>query len=118
MEFMIWLTSAAAPWIGVLSLAVFALIPAVYFFSSARPMMKRVRVTCPETGGALKIRLGINLFRDPRKIGKGLDVVGCPHFSGEEVTCSKGCLLTCRVQQLHRIAGQRHAQKPVLAAIQ
>lgn len=116
MEFLTWLTSAIAPWIGVLSLSVFALIPAVYFLSVARPSLKKVSVACPESGETLRVAMEIDIFRNPLKIGKGIDVVRCPHFFGEEVVCSKGCVLTAKVQQIHRRAGERHLEKTAVVA--
>ncbi|MBI3804685.1 MAG: hypothetical protein HY282_13085 [Nitrospirae bacterium] len=114
MEFAIWSASTVGPWIGLLSIGVLALIPTVYWLSSARSMVKRVKVICPESGKGMKVRLGINIFRNPQKIGKGLDVVRCPHFDGE-VTCSKGCLLTARAQQVHRMESERHEKNSTMA---
>ena len=111
MESVMWLTSALSHWIGILSLGVFALVPAVYFYSSSKSPVKRVPVACPETGEQIKILMKVNIFRNPQKIGKGLDVVSCPHFSREEITCSKGCVLESRAQQIHRMDGERHIEK-------
>lgn len=116
MDSVMSLLSVISPWLGVLSLGVFALIPTIYLLSSARPPVKRVQVRCPETGEPLKVRLKINIFRDPRKAGKGLDVASCPHFSSEEILCSKGCILTARAQQVHRTAGERHVEKTAMVA--
>ncbi len=114
MESVIWLTSAIGPWIGILTFGAFALIPTVYFLSSARPPRKSVRVVCPESGEPLKVLMRINIFRNPRKVGKGLDVVSCPHFSQEEITCSKECVFNSRAQQIHRRAGERHIEKTAM----
>lgn len=114
MESVAWLTSALSPWIGFLSVGVFALIPAVYFLSVTRPARKRVAVICPETGDPLRVGMEINIFRNPRKIGKGLDVVSCPLFCSEEILCSKECLLESRPQQIHRRALERHVKKTAM----
>lgn len=114
MESLTWLLSILSPWLGILSLGVFALIPTVYLLSSARPPVKRVQVRCPETGEPLKVHLKINIFRDPLKAGKGLDITSCPQFSGEEILCSKGCIFTAKAQQIHQTAGKRHVEKTAM----
>jgi hypothetical protein len=117
MESMIWLVPAAAPWVETLFLGVVVLIMVSYFVSAAQVPVRRIRVDCPESGLPAKIWMKMNIFRDPRKIGKGVDIVGCQRFSGEEVTCSKGCLLTGKVQQLHRLEGRRHTEKNSILAL-
>lgn len=111
MESVMWLTSALAPWIGFLSVGIFALISTVYFLSAAKTPIKRVPVTCPETEEKIKVLMKVNIFRNPRKIGKGLDVVSCPLFCREEILCSKGCALESGPQQIHRMAAERHLEK-------
>lgn len=117
MESMTWLMPTVAPWVETLFLGVVVLIVVFYFIAAAQVSVKRIRVECPETGLPSKIRMKMNIFRDPRKIGKGVDIVGCQRFSGEEVTCSKGCLLTDKVQQLHRLEGRRHTKKNSILAL-
>lgn len=114
MESVNWFGSAIIPWIGMLSIGVFVLIMAAYFSSAARPLLKRVPITCPESGNPLKVLMRINIFREAQKVGKGLDVVSCPRFSREEITCSKGCVFDGRAQQTHRTAGERHIEKNTL----
>lgn len=111
MEFVMGLTSAAAPWIGWASLAVFSLIALTYLASCARYPIKELRVTCPENGKQLRTRLRVNIFKNPRKIAKGLDVVSCPRFSDKEVACSKECLFTHKVQEFHRMALREHIKE-------
>lgn len=114
MEWLIQLTSALSPWIGIFSVGVFALIPIVYFLSAAKTPIKRVPVICPETGDPLRVRMKINIFRTARKIGGGIDVAHCPRFSREEGICSKQCLLESRPQQIHRRALERHVKKTAI----
>ncbi|NKE72652.1 hypothetical protein [Candidatus Manganitrophus noduliformans] len=111
METMTWFLSEMAPWIGILPLALFSFIPAIYLLSSARPQVKRVQVVCPQSGKRIKVRLKINLFRNPNKTGKGLDIVSCSNYSGAAVDCAKECLFDARAQQAFRRAGRRHAAK-------
>jgi hypothetical protein len=111
MEHLIWLTSMAAPWVELAALGVFILITVIYLASSAQPLVKELRVTCPESRKQLRARLKINIFRNPRKIGKGLDVIGCPPFSEREVTCSKACLLTHKAQEFHQVVLAQHIEE-------
>lgn len=111
MDSAVWLFSAMTPWIPVLFIGVFFLIMTIYLFSSARPPVKRVHVVCPEAGKEYTVRMKINIFRNPFKIGKGLDVLSCPDFDGKEITCSKGCVFAERAQRIHRTMGERHNEK-------
>lgn len=111
MELVTGFLSKIAPWIGILPLAFFSFIPAFYLFSSARPRIKRVPVVCPESGKQLKVRLRINIFLSPKKVGKGLNVVSCPSFSGKTIACTKECVFGAKAQQTHRTAGKRYAAK-------
>lgn len=116
MESVIWLTSALSQWIGILSLGLFALVPAVYFYSSSKSPVKRVRLACPETGEEIKVLMKVNIFRNPEKIGKGLDIVSCPLFCQEEIICSKECVLERKAQQIHRTAAERHIEKTAMVS--
>lgn len=111
MEDLIWFTSMTAPWVELALLEVFILITVIYLASSAQPLIKELRVTCPESRKQLRALLRINIFRNPRKIGKGLDVIGCPPFAGKEVTCSKACLLTHKAQEFHQVVLKQHIEE-------
>ena len=117
MEFLMGFTSAAVPWIGWASVAAFALIALTYLASGAQASIKELRVTCPESKKQLRASLKINIFKDPMKIGKGLDVIGCPLFSQKEVTCSKECLLTHKAQEFHRVALREHIRENRILAL-
>ncbi|MDC4227563.1 MAG: hypothetical protein MPW15_25890 [Candidatus Manganitrophus sp.] len=114
MEFATWLGSVMVPWIGILPIGLFFLMMISYSFSTARPLLKKVPVICPETGEPLKVLMKFNIFRNPQKIGKGLDVIHCPHFSGGEAVCSKECLLENQAQQIHRTAAEKHIEKTTM----
>jgi hypothetical protein len=117
MDFAMWLGSAIVPWIGILPVGLFFLMMVSYSLSTARPLLKRVPVVCPETGESLKVLMKVNIFRNPRKIAKGLDVVSCPHFSDGEIICAKGCVLEGKAQQIHRAAAERHIEKTSVLAL-
>ena len=118
METAMDLISTKALWLEVLSLAVFFLMTVIYLFSSARPLVRIIRVVCPINEDEPRVRLKINIFKDPRKAEKGLDVVGCPHFSGEQIRCSKGCVHSARAQRIHQIETKQHVEKTRILAIQ
>ncbi len=111
MEAAIWLISTKVLWVEVFSLAVFFLMTVVYLFSSARPPERRMQLVCPISHDKTPVRLKINIFRDPLKTGKGLDVVRCPHFSGEYIPCSKECVHTARAQRIFQVEAQRHTEE-------
>lgn len=107
-----------APWVEMLFVGAFVLIMIAYFISAAQTPVKRTTVECPEIGLPFKILMRVNIFRDPRKIGKGLDVVRCPEFAKEEIICSKGCLFSDKAQQAHQAAGRRHTEKTRILTLQ
>lgn len=111
MEAALWLISTKALWLEVLALAVFSLMTVVYLFSSARPPERMVRVACPFSHDKTPVHLKINIFRNPKKIGKDLDVVRCPHFSGGYIPCFKECIHTDRAQRIFQVETERHAEE-------
>jgi len=108
----------AAPWIEMLFVGILVLIMIFYFISTAQAPVKRMTVECPEVGSPFKVLMRVNIFRDPRKIGKGLDVVRCPEFAKEEIICSKGCLFSEKAQQAHQAAVLRHTEKTRILTLQ
>ena len=113
MESMAWFMPVAEGlFIGAIVFTMF-----FYFISTSQVPVKWIRVECPETRLPFKVLMKINIFKAPQKIGKGLDVVSCSHFSGEEVICSKKCLFTEKAQQAHQIAGRRHIEKNSILAL-
>jgi hypothetical protein len=108
----------AAPWIEMFFVGTLVLIMISYFISTAQAPVKRMKVECPEIRSPLKVLMKVNIFRDPRKIGKGLDVVRCPEFAKEEIICSKGCLFSDKAQQAHQAAGRRHIEKTRILTLQ
>ena len=85
----------------------------VVFKSMAKKQeAKMITIQCPVLHKMETIGVGVNIFRDPEKIGKGLDVETCTEFldGTGQVTCGKLCLFDPAAQALHQEALSAHRE--------
>lgn len=91
---------------------VLTMIYVVFKSMAKKQEVKKIAIQCPVLHKMETIGVSVNIFRDPEKIGKGLEVEACTEFldGTGKITCGKRCLLDPTVQRLYQEALAAHRE--------